>query len=252
MDRCFVSRVRFCKQAHPHSLGHPLVCVCVCMCVHVCPSSSYFSLFPSLSISFFFSRALSLSHAATIIFFLPIKKRFTVAANYAVFVFCLALAVVRSVYFFLVAAGVLGTSSEVHVCLLSLSLSLSLALALTLFALELWNLVVWNCVCSSVSHRSRALSFLHTHTLSRTLELSNSLFLSPTHCIFLLLSLSLSLCTQGSTDYVLLELPTFFYMSAVGVVALSFAFFLLRKGGEREVGEHVFWIAFVVFNVYVW
>jgi len=101
---------------------------------------------------------------ATIIFFLPIKGRYTVAANYVVFVFCLGLAVIRSIYFFLVAAGVLGTSGE------------------------------------------------------------------------------------GSADYVLIELPTFFYMSAVGMVALSFAFFLLRRGGERQVHEGVFWAATLVFN----
>jgi len=57
---------------------------------------------------------------------------------------------------------------------------------------------------------------------------------------------------EAVLDLLLMDLPTFFYLSAVSVFANSFFFFVLRRGGQREIRESRFWASLGFFNLIIY
>jgi hypothetical protein len=55
--------------------------------------------------------------------------------------------------------------------------------------------------------------------------------------------------SENAGEYVLFELPTFFYCSVVALVAVSFVFLYRSRGGERTTKRRYFWITYLLVNL---
>jgi len=58
--------------------------------------------------------------------------------------------------------------------------------------------------------------------------------------------------TSNLPDYILIELPTFFYLGAFSLVALSFLFLYLRGKKDMELSQRDFWISYFVWVLLIW
>ena len=57
---------------------------------------------------------------------------------------------------------------------------------------------------------------------------------------------------ESITDYILIEIPTFFYLGAFSLIALSFLFLYLRAYKEKQLSQKVFWICFLLWTLILW
>jgi hypothetical protein len=53
-------------------------------------------------------------------------------------------------------------------------------------------------------------------------------------------------------DYILIELPTFFYLGAFSLIAISFLFLYLRGKKDMDLSQSDFWVVYFIWDLLIW